>query len=663
MMALPNRYGWALTVLSLFAMGASAAASPGQRQRAALAYEKAQEMRSALEEKSGNRRQKAEYKKVVAAYYEVYRLDPAYAKAPLALAAMAELEREAGRQYASDSYLLEAIKSYRFLMDQYPQNRGTRAALFSIGEVYYRDLEDRDEARKIFREYVKKYPASERIGEARDLLRQLSARPAGRIANPSTAESNLEEQPAPLRLVTAVRHWVGPNYLRIVIELGGEAKFDTVRLSNPDRIVVDLQNAHLTSDLVGKTFSVADGFLRQIRVAQFSPSVARVVLDIEKVDSYSIFSLPNPFRLVIDVQGVPPTQVAALKAAPSPIAGARRPAGGVASSIPSASPVKRVAVDTQTPAPLQAQSDPEPSTPEGYEEESPSNSPPPPPKKGKKAKSTAATMPADAPPPIQSAVPTESGSRTLTRALGLKIGRIVIDPGHGGHDTGTIGPTGLEEKDVVLDVGMKLRYLLERYTGCEVVMTRTDDTFIPLEERTAIANEKGADLFISIHANASHDETARGIETYYLNFTSNSDALEVAARENASSQEAVHQLQDLIKKIAMTEKIEESQDFARQVQREVYSRVTKVSGAQRDRGIKKAPFVVLIGANMPSVLAEISFLTNPNDERLLKRSDYREKIANALYQGVLGYLKNLGEVRTAEELPSGPTSTASRSDF
>jgi len=180
---------------------------------------------------------------------------------------------------------------------------------------------------------------------------------------------------------------------------------------------------------------------------------------------------------------------------------------------------------------------------------------------------------------------------------------------------------------------LKLKKLLEQNTGCEVVMTRSDDTFIPLEERTAIANEKSADLFISVHANASPDKSARGIETYYLNFTSSPDALEVAARENASSQEAVHQLQDLIKKIAMTEKIEESQDFASQVQRQVYTQVTKASGAQRDRGIKKAPFVVLIGANMPSVLAEISFLTNPKDEKLLRRPDYREKIAEALYEG------------------------------
>jgi N-acetylmuramoyl-L-alanine amidase len=285
-------------------------------------------------------------------------------------------------------------------------------------------------------------------------------------------------------------------------------------------------------------------------------------------------------------------------------------------------------------------------------------------KHGKKSKKEeAATTATDETPPIQPAGPTEAGERTLTRALGLKIGRIVIDPGHGGHDTGTIGPTGLEEKEVVLDVGLMLKKLLEQNTGCEVVMTRSDDTFIPLEERTAIANEKSADLFISIHANASPDKSARGIETYYLNFTSNPDALEVAARENASSQEGVHELQDMIKKIAMTEKIEESQDFARLVQREVFTRVTKDSGAQRDRGIKKAPFVVLIGANMPSVLGEISFLTNPRDEHLLKRSEYREKIAYALYEGILDYVKNLGEVKTVQRLAADQTSTARRPDF
>jgi len=180
-------------------------------------------------------------------------------------------------------------------------------------------------------------------------------------------------------------------------------------------------------------------------------------------------------------------------------------------------------------------------------------------------------------------------------------------------------------------------------------MTRSDDTFIPLEERTAIANEKAADLFISVHANASRDKRARGIETYYLNFTSSPEALELAARENATTQESVHELQDMIKKIALTEKIEESQDFALQVQREVFTRLRKATGQQKNRGIKKAPFVVLIGAKMPSVLAEISFLTNPQDERLLKKSDHREHIAEALYRGIEQYVNNLGGVKVAAQ--------------
>ena len=165
-------------------------------------------------------------------------------------------------------------------------------------------------------------------------------------------------------------------------------------------------------------------------------------------------------------------------------------------------------------------------------------------------------------PDVREAKPTASGDRSLIRALGLKIGRIVIDPGHGGHDTGTIGPNGLQEKDLVLEVGRRLGKLLEARLGAEVVYTRKNDTFIPLETRTAIANQQRADLFISIHANSSQDSAARGVETYYLNFTSSPEALEVAARENAVSEKSIYELQDLVKKIALKEKIEESREFA-----------------------------------------------------------------------------------------------------
>ena len=245
--------------------------------------------------------------------------------------------------------------------------------------------------------------------------------------------------------------------------------------------------------------------------------------------------------------------------------------------------------------------------------------------------------------------PTAAGDRSLTRVLGLKIGKIVIDPGHGGHDTGTIGPNGLLEKDVVLDVAKRLGRLLESRLGAEVIYTRRDDTFIPLETRTAIANRERADLFISIHANSSRDSDARGVETYYLNFTSSPEALEVAARENAVSQKSIYELQDLVKKIALKEKIEESREFAGDVQESLYGGLAQNNAHLRNRGVKKAPFIVLIGANMPSILAEISFVSNPTDERKLETSEHRQRIAESLYRGVSKYAGGLSGVKVASK--------------
>jgi N-acetylmuramoyl-L-alanine amidase len=251
---------------------------------------------------------------------------------------------------------------------------------------------------------------------------------------------------------------------------------------------------------------------------------------------------------------------------------------------------------------------------------------------------------------VREAKPTASGDRSLIRALGLKIGKIVIDPGHGGHDTGTIGPNGLQEKDLVLEVGRRLGKLLETRLGAEVVYTRRDDTFIPLETRTAIANQQRADLFISIHANSSQDSAARGVETYYLNFTSSPEALEVAARENAVSEKSIYELQDLVKKIALKDKIEESREFAGDVQDSLHSGLAAKSPAIRNRGVKKAPFIVLIGANMPSILAEISFVSNPTDEHRLETSEYRQRIADSLYRGIAKYVNGLSGVKMASKL-------------
>jgi N-acetylmuramoyl-L-alanine amidase len=274
-------------------------------------------------------------------------------------------------------------------------------------------------------------------------------------------------------------------------------------------------------------------------------------------------------------------------------------------------------------------------------------------KNAKSVRATATNAKPDLIRPASAPQPTRDGQSTLTRALGLKIGRIVIDAGHGGHDTGTVGPTGLMEKDLCLDVALRLGKIIEqKLPGADVVYTRSDDTFVPLEERTNIANQAKADLFISIHANSSRDHAARGIETYYLNLKGSAEAMEVAARENASSQEGVHELQDLVMKIAKTEKIDESKELAEDIQDSLSKRIQKTSKPVKNRGVRKAPFVVLIGADMPSILTEISFLSNPADEQLLKKPEQRQKVAEGLYQGVASYLESMNSVTM--NLPAKP---------
>jgi N-acetylmuramoyl-L-alanine amidase len=245
------------------------------------------------------------------------------------------------------------------------------------------------------------------------------------------------------------------------------------------------------------------------------------------------------------------------------------------------------------------------------------------------------------------ATPNAKGQRSLIRALGLKVGRVVIDAGHGGHDPGTIGPSGLQEKDLVLDVALRLGKLIEEGLGSEIVYTRDDDRFLSHKERTRLANTKQADLFISIHANSSPSRKVRGIETYYLNFTTDSWALTVASRENAASDRSVHELQDLLSKIALKEKIEESQEFASRIQEALHSGLSDDTSGLRNRGVRKAPFLVLIGAKMPAVLAEIGFISNPQTEKLLKTSAYRQQVANHLYQGILSYAESLGNITMA----------------
>lgn len=248
---------------------------------------------------------------------------------------------------------------------------------------------------------------------------------------------------------------------------------------------------------------------------------------------------------------------------------------------------------------------------------------------------SADSTPAPLPPSVNG-----RGGFSLSRQLGLGVARVVIDPGHGGHDPGAMNG-GMSEAELVLDVALRLEKLLLAQPGVEVVMTRRSNVFVALEERTAIANREGADLFLSIHANASEDDRARGIETYFLNFAPNPAAEAIAARENAASARTMRQLPDIVKAIALNNKIDESRDFASLVQSSMLDRLKRANKSVKDLGVKQAPFMVLIGATMPSILAEISFITNRQESALLRGSAYRQQIAEALLGGVMRYQRSL----------------------
>lgn len=462
--------------------------------------------------------------------------------------------------------------------------------------------------------------------------------------------------------VTAVRFWSLKGVTRIAVETDGDFELKWDRLDNPDRLFFDLVGTRPALNHKSITvIQVGDHLVQRIRVAEPQHDVTRVVLDLAAPVASTTSRLDNPTRLMIELReaGARPetTTRAPVKppaepgeSAPAPKPAERRPF----TPPPAAQPVIPV-VHPETAA-LEAPPSLPPvlSAPQdaSYLASRHFAAPAVLAKPASVSASAPATGPvSNRPDSFEAALPAKrnsEGGRSMIRALDLKIGRIVLDPGHGGHDTGSVGPGGLREKDLVLDVAQKLGQIIQDRMGSEVIFTRSDDTFIPLERRTEIANQAKADLFLSIHANSSPLRAAAGVETYYLNFTTSRSALDLAARENSGSQLTVYDLQGLLEKIALKDKVEESREFATRIQTALYRLSARTDGHVRDRGVKKAPFVVLIGASMPSVLAEIGFVSNAHDENIMRRDDYRERIAEALYKGIASYANSLSHFQVAQ---------------
>jgi N-acetylmuramoyl-L-alanine amidase len=611
----------------------AAATAAVRRQSASTQFARAEEQRAALNSKPTEKRTLADYKQVVTGYRRVAMITPRAPEVPDSLLAVAELYSEMGDRFGR-IYYQSAADSYQFLVHEYPTSKYCQDAILRVAKLQREQLGDSALAKKTYEDFLKRYPRSPRKREAQEALAELALLQNGDetniVAQNSTAVSLAAEEPranAPVHSggksvsrsesrevprVRRIRSATNGDATRVTIDLEDSVQYASGRIANPDRIFFDLHAARLTPEVARGNIHVDGSLLTAVRVAQNHDGVVRVVLDVNGVKDYTASLTNNPPQLLIDLYGNS-------LAAPVQAAKGKK----------SQQDVKEDSVESAANS-SGAGSNSQPGVKNA---------------KSKSVKATATGAKPDLIRPASTPQPTRDGQSTLTRALGLKIGRIVIDAGHGGHDTGTIGPTGLMEKDLCLDVALRLGKIIEqRLPGADVVYTRSDDTFVPLEERTNIANQAKADLFISIHANSSRDHAARGIETYYLNLKGSAEAMEVAARENATAQEGVHALQDLVMKIARTEKIDESKELAEDIQDSLAKRIQKSSKPAKNRGVRKAPFVVLIGADMPSILTEISFLSNPADEQMLKKPEQRQKVAEGLYQGMASYLESMNSV-------------------
>ena len=574
-------------------------------------------------------------------------------------------------QPASLEQVRNAIAAYEAIVRQFPDSGYSDNALWQAAGLalhafdYHRQPADRDTAARLLGHLETAYPSSSFVPRVTARLEEIRG------------------LDAPVRL-RAIRREPLADLVRVTIELDDEVPYHAERLDGPARLFFDFSGTYAPPPLRDATLGFDDGDLvRQIRLGRHPGQTTRVVLDIEDVDRFSVYTLYNPYRLVVDTVPTASRQArrgTAGSPTPPPASDDAGPAPAVrANTTASQEPADAGhRASDATPPPGTSPGEPAPivlPVPRGWDarrlDEVPPvyglvpaaqvipvsmvNGPPhaghaPPAALGAPVSDrTEATAPEPAPAwfpdlpepsPGAGSLANSDGAFSLARQLGLGVSRIVIDPGHGGHDPGAQAGE-LTESALVLDVARRLEARLLAATDIEVVLTRRRDAFLPLRARTELANRVHADIFLSIHANAAADHRTRGIETYYLDLATDPASETVAARENAAARGGMHDLPQLVEAITMYSKLDESRDFAGMVQRNLISGVRELHPEAVDLGVKQAPFAVLIGANMPSVLAEISFLTNQTDAAFLTTDAYRDRIADALLESILEYQQAL----------------------
>jgi len=536
------------------------------KDRGTVLYEEALSLYRNISVDHGNAQNKEIWETIAHAFTSVYESYPNSNKATNSLFLSGKMYEEIGNRFNSDKDYRKSIYMSRQFVETFPLSNLTDDAQIRIARVYEK-MGDKKQAYVEYNRIIEDLPLDDMMNAARKKTNELAKyKPTEKEKYKYKYSKNGKPK------ITKIRHWSTDDYTRVVIHIDKDTTYSSKFLKadpsigKPPRLFVDINNTAIDNNLYVEPIS--KGLLEEIKFGRNTKNKSRVVLYINSFDDYKVFSLQNPYRIVMDIEG----------------------------------------------------KGSDPNTLFAKDPKSTKKS-----KKFYKSKSS----------------PSTGEVNSLRQALGLKIRTVVIDPGHGGHDPGAIGPKGVKEKNINLKIAKELKTILDKKgksIGIDnVYLTRSTDRFIPLEERTAIAKKLNADLFISIHCNSSKNRKAVGSESYFLSFTKNKRNLEVAARENATTTKRVSDLDDILKQYLLSSKIDESEKFANYVQKSIYSIVSPKYSAFKNKGVKKAPFIVLIGADIPSILVETSFISNPTEEKRLNNSKYRTRIAEGIFAGIKLY--------------------------
>ncbi len=518
----------------------AARAAAGERRSALDWYKEAQYAYQRLQERPALKGQRDQWFKSIDAYRNAYQSDSAGPLAAAALFGMAECYQELYRHSWLDDDRAQSRKLFADVLRQFPKSPYAPKARAALGPEY---------------DIAAQQAPSDEIAQV--IAEAVSLPPEEALNTNSDAQGP--------SVIEGLRFWSNPRYTRVVVDANQDTVFtyrelrEDPDIGKPPRIYIDMHNSRLSRDLQ-KEIPINDDLLRDARAGQYTAETVRIVVDIKSFKSYKIFSLKNPFRIVLDVWGVETTVAA---------------------------------------TPL--------------------------------------------PPAVQGRPPIMPGA--IAKQLALGIRHVVIDPGHGGKDFGAPGAIkGVHEKNITLQIAKRLAPMIRAELGCEVTLTRSADTYLSLEERTAIANTKSADLFISIHTNASHDRRAYGLETYILNLATDDESIRVAARENATSTKNISDLDSILKDLMQNAKVSESTRLASYVQDSMISELRHKYSGLRSKGVKQAPFYVLLGAEMPSILVETAFISNPTECKRLIDSAYQERLCRGIIAGVRTYIQEIKPV-------------------